>query len=234
MAIGAQGYSIGDAIRTLLGQVLNVMYFKKWQAVDLKRRVRAAAFADALGLFQYPGAYLWVANKSGADGRDLLRLGNAVRSLSERLLLQLGRTADKRLLVCCLGGVFGFEYTLRGKCLADALLHACAHVLRRLIAFDAVPAHTHKHGGDVLHAEFDGALCTACHWTSRRRRSSRALLNGWPLFSQASIFKYASTAAANSASLQSVLSFVVSIQPPRVENPRTILSSHYRVYEISY
>ena len=49
-------------------------------------------------------------------------------------------------------------------CWADALLHACAHVLRRLIAFDAVPAHTHKHGGDVLHAEFDGALCTACHW----------------------------------------------------------------------
>lgn len=79
MAIGAQGYSIGDAIRTLLGQVLDVMYFKKWQTVDLKRRVRAAAFADALGLFQYPSAYLWVSNKSGADGRDLLRLGNAVR-----------------------------------------------------------------------------------------------------------------------------------------------------------
>jgi len=56
MAIGAQGYSIGDAIRTLLGQVLDVMYFKKWQAVDLERRVRAAAFADALGFFQYPGA----------------------------------------------------------------------------------------------------------------------------------------------------------------------------------
>lgn len=31
MAIGAQGYSIGDAIRTLLGEVLNVMYFKKWR-----------------------------------------------------------------------------------------------------------------------------------------------------------------------------------------------------------
>ena len=81
MAIGAQGYSIGDAIRTLLGQVLDVMYFKKWLAVDLKRRVRAAAFADALGLFQYPGAYLWVANKSDADGRDLLRLGNGERQV---------------------------------------------------------------------------------------------------------------------------------------------------------
>jgi hypothetical protein len=33
MAIGAQGYSIGDAIRTLPGQVLEVMYFKKWQTV---------------------------------------------------------------------------------------------------------------------------------------------------------------------------------------------------------
>jgi len=31
MAIGAQGYSIGGAIRTLPGQVLEVMYFKKWQ-----------------------------------------------------------------------------------------------------------------------------------------------------------------------------------------------------------
>jgi len=31
MAIGAQGYSIGDGIRTLPGQVLEVMYFKKWQ-----------------------------------------------------------------------------------------------------------------------------------------------------------------------------------------------------------
>jgi len=30
MAIGAQGYSIGDAIRTVLGEVLDVMYFKKW------------------------------------------------------------------------------------------------------------------------------------------------------------------------------------------------------------
>jgi len=38
MAIGAQGYSIGDAIRTLLGEVLDVMYFKKWQTVDLERR----------------------------------------------------------------------------------------------------------------------------------------------------------------------------------------------------
>ena len=31
MAIGAQGYSIGDAIRTLLGEELDVMYFKKWR-----------------------------------------------------------------------------------------------------------------------------------------------------------------------------------------------------------
>ncbi|AZF49213.1 hypothetical protein C4J84_3850 [Pseudomonas sp. R11-23-07] len=36
MAIGAQGYSIGDAIRTLLGEVLDVMYFKKWLAGDLE------------------------------------------------------------------------------------------------------------------------------------------------------------------------------------------------------
>ncbi|MDT0551099.1 hypothetical protein RND15_51970, partial [Streptomyces sp. DSM 41529] len=63
MAIGAQGYSIGRAIRTLLGEVLDVMYFKKWQTIDLERRVRAAAFANALGFFEYPGAYLWVADK---------------------------------------------------------------------------------------------------------------------------------------------------------------------------
>ena len=31
MAVGAQGYSIGDAIRTLLDEVLDVMCFKKWQ-----------------------------------------------------------------------------------------------------------------------------------------------------------------------------------------------------------
>ncbi|AKA82165.1 hypothetical protein VO64_1619 [Pseudomonas synxantha] len=31
MTVGAQGYSIGDAIRTLLGKVLDVMCFKKWQ-----------------------------------------------------------------------------------------------------------------------------------------------------------------------------------------------------------
>jgi len=30
MAIGAQGYSIGDAIRTLLGEPLEMMCFKKW------------------------------------------------------------------------------------------------------------------------------------------------------------------------------------------------------------
>jgi hypothetical protein len=29
MAIGAQGYSIGDAIRTLLGEVAGLMCFKK-------------------------------------------------------------------------------------------------------------------------------------------------------------------------------------------------------------
>jgi hypothetical protein len=29
MAIGAQGYSIADAIRTLLGERLNLMCFKK-------------------------------------------------------------------------------------------------------------------------------------------------------------------------------------------------------------
>jgi hypothetical protein len=37
MAIGAQGYSIGDAIRTLTGQVLEVMYFKKWQTGGHKK-----------------------------------------------------------------------------------------------------------------------------------------------------------------------------------------------------
>jgi len=51
MAIGAQGYSIGRAIRTLLGEVLDVMYFKKWRTIDLERCVRAAAFADAVGFF---------------------------------------------------------------------------------------------------------------------------------------------------------------------------------------
>jgi hypothetical protein len=45
MAIGAQGYSIADAIRTLLGEVLDVMYFKKWQTVDLERRVRTACLS---------------------------------------------------------------------------------------------------------------------------------------------------------------------------------------------
>lgn len=34
MAIGAQGYSIGDAIRTLLGEVLDVKCFKKWLMLD--------------------------------------------------------------------------------------------------------------------------------------------------------------------------------------------------------
>ncbi|OLY73202.1 hypothetical protein AU074_31210 [Pseudomonas sp. ATCC PTA-122608] len=43
MAIGAQGYSIGNAIRTLLGEVLDVMYFKKWLAVITYERCRLIA-----------------------------------------------------------------------------------------------------------------------------------------------------------------------------------------------
>jgi len=43
MAIGAQGYSIGNAIRTLLGEVLDVMYFKKWQAIITCERCRLIA-----------------------------------------------------------------------------------------------------------------------------------------------------------------------------------------------
>ena len=42
----------------------------------------------------------------------------------ERLLLQFGGTADKRLLICGLGCVLRLEYTLRGECLADAVLNA--------------------------------------------------------------------------------------------------------------
>jgi len=37
MAIGAQGYSIGDAIRTLLGEVVSLMCFKKWQFTAHKK-----------------------------------------------------------------------------------------------------------------------------------------------------------------------------------------------------
>ena len=49
MAIGAQGYSIGDAIRTLLGEVLDVMYFKKWLAINPREwRGQIATFADPI------------------------------------------------------------------------------------------------------------------------------------------------------------------------------------------
>ncbi|AZE80135.1 hypothetical protein C4J99_4377 [Pseudomonas synxantha] len=37
MAVRAQGYSIGDAIRTLMGKVLEVMWFKKWQFIVHKK-----------------------------------------------------------------------------------------------------------------------------------------------------------------------------------------------------
>lgn len=85
MAIGAQGYSIGRAIRTLLGEVLDVMYFKKWQTVDLERRVRAAAFANPLSFFEYPGAYLWVADKRITSDGYLLWLCNPIRHLIKTL-----------------------------------------------------------------------------------------------------------------------------------------------------
>ena len=78
-AIGAQGYSIGDAIRPLLGEVLDVMDFKKRKTVDLKRRIRTAAFADAVGFLEHPGAYLWIANEGSADTGYFLRLGDAIR-----------------------------------------------------------------------------------------------------------------------------------------------------------
>lgn len=87
MAIGAQGYSIAGAIRTLLGEVLDVMYFKKWLAIDFKWRVDVAAFANALGLFKHPGADPRVANEGSAHGGDLLRLHNAIRHCMKGLLL---------------------------------------------------------------------------------------------------------------------------------------------------
>ena len=68
MAIGAQGYSLGRAIRTLLDEVLDVMYFKKWQTIDLERCVRATDFANVLASFSFKEHTL-VESKNGANNR---------------------------------------------------------------------------------------------------------------------------------------------------------------------
>jgi hypothetical protein len=46
MAIGAQGYSIGDVIRTLPGEVLGAMCFKKWQITRHKKAPSESGLLD--------------------------------------------------------------------------------------------------------------------------------------------------------------------------------------------
>ncbi|KRP69381.1 hypothetical protein TX23_23100 [Pseudomonas paralactis] len=90
MAIGAQGYSIGDAIRTLLGQVLDVMYFKKWLTiVQIKGRVQAAALANSPCLLTHPGPYYRIAYIGCAGCSDLLRRSDALGLDLDRFALKL-------------------------------------------------------------------------------------------------------------------------------------------------
>jgi len=57
MAIGAQGYSIGDAIRTLLGEPLEMMCFKKWPFTTHKKALNKSGLHRAAWL-------TWSLNKS--------------------------------------------------------------------------------------------------------------------------------------------------------------------------
>ena len=47
MTIGAQGYSIGDAIRTLLGEVAGLMCFKKWPFTVHKKALNVSGLYGA-------------------------------------------------------------------------------------------------------------------------------------------------------------------------------------------
>ncbi|MGY2196155.1 hypothetical protein, partial [Pseudomonas pergaminensis] len=50
MAIGAQGYSIGDAIRTLMGEVAGLMCFKKWPFTGHKKALNVSGLNGVDGL----------------------------------------------------------------------------------------------------------------------------------------------------------------------------------------
>ena len=62
MTVRAQRYSVGDAVRTFLGEWLYVVNFQKRQTKFLKRSGLATTFAMAFGVISNPGSDFWITN----------------------------------------------------------------------------------------------------------------------------------------------------------------------------
>jgi len=103
MAVGAKRHSIGDAVRTFLGQMLNVVNFKIRQAVLLKWRRLVAAFTDAVGFISHPSPYLRITHISCAGGWCSFRVQNALWGCFNLLLLKCGSSSFERFFIGCRG-----------------------------------------------------------------------------------------------------------------------------------